>query len=553
MTGTVLHPGLRGWSAALAALSADVATGLAPLVRRLDELVGRHGETSRSGEVDGFAGLTTRGRPDRLLLSQWALADEVPDEFLRRAVNGELMHLETARRSDPPTGTTRVVVDTGPSQAGAARLVQLAAIVVLHRRAADRGADLEIGVLGEDAEEWHGGDLPELLRVWLRARRSSEPTVDEVLARTGERVWYLLAPRLRSALPSAFGGGRVLTAAESDWDGRGAMAVEVRLAGEVVHLPLPEPSVAVRALRGEGFRATRVRNTTEPTLEGARLSGAGLGLVARGESPGDLHVTEVGAGHRSVVHRWTFRGVVLAALAMGRRTVVLHQHDGGVEVSVVGRRLGRWQGVVVPLEVIGVPRGELEAVPSTPPAPLHFAGGDLWVRLRDTWHVLDAEGGVVPSPAVVDVVPRAADVVAFVHRLPDVLVGPWGRLDGVPLDAPVLWGGGWSAARLDAERWVLHGGRTRHVVTTGAQDTVLGVVHVHGGPRLVTRSAAGLLLRLVGPDGTATPGHLGDARPRRVAVHPVRPLVALDAGTGTIEVHDVQSGTRVGRVAGTLA
>jgi hypothetical protein len=69
-----------------------------------------------------------------MVIGEWLLADELPDEFLRRAAAGELLYLGTAHRHDPPHGVVRVLVDTGPDQLGAGRLVQLAALIVVHRR-----------------------------------------------------------------------------------------------------------------------------------------------------------------------------------------------------------------------------------------------------------------------------------------------------------------------------------------------------------------------------------------------------------------------------------
>ena len=53
-----------------------------------------------AGVPDGFDGITDRGHPDRLLMSQWLLAQEVPLEFARRAAEGELLYLAPARQHD---------------------------------------------------------------------------------------------------------------------------------------------------------------------------------------------------------------------------------------------------------------------------------------------------------------------------------------------------------------------------------------------------------------------------------------------------------------------
>ena len=77
-----LPPALHGWAAAFDALRPDVALALAPLLHRLDELVARHGDAdARHGEPAGLAGLSTHGSPERLLVSEWLLAEEAPEEL----------------------------------------------------------------------------------------------------------------------------------------------------------------------------------------------------------------------------------------------------------------------------------------------------------------------------------------------------------------------------------------------------------------------------------------------------------------------------------------
>jgi hypothetical protein len=46
----------------------------------------------------------------------------------------------------------------------------------------------------------------------------------------------------------------VVTVEEADWTASGPSALQVELSGEGVHLPLPEVDVAVRVLRGHGWR-----------------------------------------------------------------------------------------------------------------------------------------------------------------------------------------------------------------------------------------------------------------------------------------------------------
>lgn len=560
MSPASVHPALHGWTAALAALAADVVVGLAPMVRRLDELVGRHPTVEGpEGEVDGRSGLTTRGRPEHLLASQWALADALPEEFLRRAASRELLHVATARRQDQRTGTTRLVVDAGPAQAGAARLVQLAALVVLHRRAADRGARFEVGVLGEDPEVWHDGDLPHLLRRWLSARRDEDATPDQVLARASGAgpVWFVLPPALRAALPAGLGAGRVITVREDGWGADGVVGVEVTLAGERVHLPVPPAPVSVRVLRGEGFRPAR--HHADGAQDGAArvraAAFAGPYLLGRGDDDRTVRVAYLGdEPKRERSREVSTRGVVLAAVAMPRRVVVLHQHADGVEVRVHGRSLRSWGGVVLPVEVAGVPVPDLAATGAGPLWPAHHDNGALLVRLPSGWHHLADDGRVAPVPSLLDVAPHDAGNVRLLSRVGDNLLHAAGRVDGVPRDAVVRWGGGWVAWTTDLAHWRLAGPRgARAEVRTSAQDAVVGVVAAPAGPRLVARSGAGLLVRLVGPDGATTPRRLRADLPQRVVVHPGLPLVARDAGGGTVVVDDVTTDRTIATVPGSLA
>jgi hypothetical protein len=559
-----LPPALRSWGAAFSTLTPAVMTALVPMLHRLDELFSRHGDVeSVAGEPAGLAGLSTRGIPERLLVSEWLLAEEVPEEFLRRAASRELLHLDTAYRNVPPAGTTRVVVDVGPSQAGAARLVQLAALVVLHRRARSRGSDLELGVLGESVDRWHSGELPELLRTWLTARRASEPTPDEVHARheVAGRAWFLLAPGLATRLHGrGLPGRRVLTAEEADWSDAGVAAARVMLAGEGVHLPLLPHPIGLRVLRGEGFRHTRAARSAQkggtavPFIRNAGFSGTSRKLVGRGTQDGDVVTADVGSGPRPArVREQRFPGTVVAASVTGRRMIVVHQHGAAVKVSVVGRRLGDWHGLSFPREVLGLSSTDLAEIVAGPPLPVHHAGGSLWIRLPSGWHMVGPSSDVVPATSTAVVTPTGPDSVTHVVRLPSA--GLWtqaGRIEGVAAAAPVVAGAGWVAVQVGLGRWRLVGpGGLRHEFSVTPGDEPAGLVTLSNVPHLVVRSAAGLLLRLTGPGGTRTLTGLSGAA-QRVSVHPTMPILARDLADGRVEVHDLSNGTRLGVFSGSL-
>src|SRR5437773_2284421 len=90
---------LMPWAPYLTLVPNEQIRAFAPLVQRLDIAIGplRVQARSGSGQPDGFDGISRRGSYERLLLSEWLLADEMPEEFARRAAMSEHAFLEIAR------------------------------------------------------------------------------------------------------------------------------------------------------------------------------------------------------------------------------------------------------------------------------------------------------------------------------------------------------------------------------------------------------------------------------------------------------------------------
>ena len=147
MTG--LPEALKSWGEPLSAFPPDLALSLGPWLRRLSLGMGPLRARAAPGlhEPDGYDGVTRRGPYERLLVSEWLLATEVPEEFIRRAAMREHAFLRLAHQA--PAGSRRSVAlfDPGPSQLGAPRIAHLAALLVLARRAQDGGAAFAWGFL----------------------------------------------------------------------------------------------------------------------------------------------------------------------------------------------------------------------------------------------------------------------------------------------------------------------------------------------------------------------------------------------------------------------
>lgn len=250
---SALPPELAPWADVLAGFAPDLAEAVGGLARRLDVLLGRvrARPRPRGDDPDGYDGLARRGPYDRLLLSEWAVADALPDEFDRRAVSGEHAFLRLDRR-DPAKGVrTLVLFDAGPDNLGGPRVVQLAALVVLWRRALAAGAELSWGVL-------QGAALNATVdrasvQAFLAGRAARAATAEDLArhrAAAGEvdEVWLVGAPRaLADTVPGA------LHLALADVIAPDVAAVDVRLdrganALGRARLDLPPPALGKRLL-----------------------------------------------------------------------------------------------------------------------------------------------------------------------------------------------------------------------------------------------------------------------------------------------------------------
>ena len=144
-----LPPSLAPWAGYLQIFPEEVSLALGPIIQRVSMLIGSPQPrlNEKQGEPDGFDGLNRRGTYERLLLSEWMLADELEDEFMRRAVMGEHLFLNRAHSSPVGTRSSLALFDAGPSQLGSPRIAHIAALIVLANRADSAGSSFSWGVL----------------------------------------------------------------------------------------------------------------------------------------------------------------------------------------------------------------------------------------------------------------------------------------------------------------------------------------------------------------------------------------------------------------------
>ncbi|MFB7383551.1 hypothetical protein [Kitasatospora purpeofusca] len=573
MSATRLPAALAPWAGSLSALSPELALALGPLLRHLDQLVGaREPVTDGPGEPDGTGGIGRSGRPEQLLPAEWLLAEEHPDEFLRRFVDRELLYLAPEFRSTVTRGRTVALVDAGPSQAGAGRLVQLAALLVLHRRATARGSELLVGVLGDPPGRWLSGEPADLLPSWLAARRSAEPTAEQVGEATADldaadRVWLLTSPRLADGLPGlpagpapdpagACGAPRVLATEVARWGPAGATHVTVRLDRTQLELPLPASDIAVRALRGAEFR--RNGPALVPTPADAGPPGRAVPafttdatvLLTRGRHDGVLLATDVrltehrhAAVTRTKAHR--LNGQVIAAGRTGRRLFALHLHKGRVLRYVSGRQVGGAAEFVVDPAFLGLDATVAEALASRPVLPLLCSGDDLLVPVAGRWRRIAPDGAVTDDGPV----DKRAEGPHGFERYREPKLFERALLPGEQLARHLVHAGGTAAWSEDGRRWYVRtrlGEDRRLSFRENAQ--VVGLVHDQREPVLITWSPDSRMVRAIRYNSTRTLSRFsgGTAPP---AVHPTEPLIASEFSPGRVAVGDATTG-RIHHVIG---
>lgn len=254
---TTLPRAIAPWSEQLAIFPPELAVELGGVIRRLSLAIGplRARDGHGMEDPDGFSGLTRRGSYERLLTSEWLLAEEAPEEFIRRAAMREHAFFALSHRS--PAGTRRSVAlfDAGPSQLGAPRLAHLALLIVLARRAAEAKVEFAWGILqDEEASLQPTIDAVSIKRL-LSARTARSPDQQHFLRwqgvlgapTAGDDLWLVGGDRLGG--PEA--ASRV---AVEDPLAPGERRLEVRVrparrAPRSVSLPLPSSAASVRLLR----------------------------------------------------------------------------------------------------------------------------------------------------------------------------------------------------------------------------------------------------------------------------------------------------------------
>jgi hypothetical protein len=544
---------IAAWTVLRELFDDQLADGLETLIHRLSvgiEL--RPDSTRRAGEPNGYSGVTRTGPVSRLLLSELALADVFEDEFFRRLTQGEAGYYEVATVDEAPSGRMVVLFDAGPEQLGVARIGHLATILLLWRRAAQSGVRLEIGTL-QRPDVTSSGELRELVVWWLESRTHDVVAQDAVAATSqllsADDQWWVCCGEAVGRFDWPTGAG-VITLEESGDSADGATHLLVRHRDRHARVPLPERADVIRLLRGRGFRrAGSSHAARSAAIRHPRFPGASAHVLGRTDEPDILvSVAVPGASHATTTRpkRRTFSGPVVAAGYIGTRTVAVVYRDQQLVIEVIGKQLSNVGGLTVPLGEVEVNESELDLIGAHAPRSIAFSGGDLYVDLPSGWWQIGAKTRPTRHTIVAAAPSGAPDVpylVRAVHR------GLWaGRfLADAPVEGPFVLGAGyigWS----ERDRWVLTSLTSDDRFSVEMERVPVGIVALDGAPAFVALSNAGQIVRLIGRTTSTLTKASGDVLD--VAVHPLKPLIAVQHHDHSITVHDVAADSVALRVGG---
>ena len=349
-----LPASLGPWSKQLSAFPNELSMAIGPIVQRVAAAIDplHLEDVPGDDDPDGFDGLVNRGSYDRLIASDWLLADEIPEEFERRATMREHLFLKTAKRDRAHGLGSIVLFDSGPDQLGSPRLAHLAILIVLIRRAERALANFAWGILQNPSLPFlHGSGESETMEL-LRARTStnvSASVLNDWIKRSmetsrPEEIWLVGGSRLHQISPHHV----VSRVKVEDVPEPGVRQVSVEIQrpkgrSRRVLLDLPDDGVCARLVRDPYQIAVTARRRISTLV---RLSGL---IFANGDrrlftttSDGSLMSFPVpnspkeGLGNPKK-HALGNIGTIVAANRLGRSTVIVSLAGISLRISYIGR------------------------------------------------------------------------------------------------------------------------------------------------------------------------------------------------------------------------
>ncbi len=337
------------WARQLKIFPDEISLALGAMAQRLAPFVSSLGavEEVSDREPNGYDGVTRRGLYERLLLSELALVDDFPEEFIRRAVMGEHLFLNLARVAPKSKRVSVAMFDAGAEQLGTPRIGQLAALIVLARRAEAASAHFAWGVL-QDAEVKFFAEVTESnVMSLLDARTLRNVKVEDFDRWRGQLaeldsvadVWLVGAPSLKSY--SEAKGFSVLSIEDvlEPIAATGKLRITVKAASlgaeRQTILDLPEDAVRTRLLRNPfGIYTTPEKVNLGGSFGSFFFSDNGGKIFARGNSNEILYISVPNSPNAAAGNPRRYRvasgdGILLAAGRLGKSVAAVSLEESG--------------------------------------------------------------------------------------------------------------------------------------------------------------------------------------------------------------------------------
>lgn len=268
---TTLPKALQPWQTWLSWLDPELIPAFSDLLQRLSRVLGPVQGKQLGGlpEQDGIGQIQRKGDYQNLLLSEWLMADEVPDEFMRRAINAEHLFLAPNYKSQQSLNQITVLFDTGISQLGECRLVHIALLILLAQRAEKVGCTLMWGTLQSIIPLMPLNSINDLYE--LLTRRTYSPVLNENIthwqnviaedmdAQSGE-IWLITGSNQQPMLKQIASSHYIELTGDDCFNK--TIGVNIRTPHFQRHIVLPTPPRALSAqiLKGQ-IRPPSVQNT----------------------------------------------------------------------------------------------------------------------------------------------------------------------------------------------------------------------------------------------------------------------------------------------------
>ena len=297
-----LPASLAPWAKYLQIFPEEISLTLGAYVRKISPFISplNISDEDESGEPNGYDGVARRGIYERLLISELALADDFSEEFVRRAVMGEHLFLNLAKRAPGARRISVALFDAGALQIGTPRIAHLAAFILLARRAEAAKAAFLWGVLQDAQQLIISDDTEASIKILLESRTARAAAEADVAAWRGKLsevenmadVWLVGGEQLAGFAGAAnFSQLAIEDVLELD---RSELALKIRGASGIVQrtsLSLPPPDICTRLLRNP-FELPPPVNAAAEALGGRVTSfffeSTGSKLFARLDSHGVL-------------------------------------------------------------------------------------------------------------------------------------------------------------------------------------------------------------------------------------------------------------------------